>query len=368
MASSGPTLNRRTCGFGPGHHAHPVHAIAAALEVPEAVRIGEFVDGMLTVFHTDGSRSTWWHHDEREFRNAAHYAVGMGFLHDGSLLRLGGAFLSVSRTPSPCWNAGAHLDPNHVAWAGPPVIPPEPTGKLHAKRSDHPEPGHELPFWRLDAALAKGPGTVVDRVELTGGGSLVLEVGNVRLRRSHHNPARIEGALLEALDGIPYRQPPGPPRYEPVQPIEERGTVDYGDAPPMALLDEEILRIGDCYFWLARNGFGRSCGYTESPAAQYHRQRMMALYMGVQFRPAMSEPARLEDIARVKGDSIRVRVGDLPPSGDAPAGVLLPTGGAVRTPEGAAELAGRMVEAVRPMLKGFQYTSGAGIALYRGAR
>ena len=152
MARSGETRRYFTCGFGPGHHVHPVRTLEAAVEVPEVVRVGPCEDGILSVAHLDGSWSTWWHHDSRVLSSAAADAVGLAFLHGDSLLRIGGRILSVSRTPSPCWNAGAHADPNHPAWAGPPVIDPEPTGKLSKDRSDHPGPGHELPFWQIGRA------------------------------------------------------------------------------------------------------------------------------------------------------------------------------------------------------------------------
>ena len=88
----------------------------------------------------------------------------------------------------------------------PPVIEPEPTGKLSKDCSDHPGPGHELPFWRLDAALAKGPGTPVDHVEV-GDGLVTLDIGGARLHRRHHNTVRIQGALTEATEGIPFEWP-----------------------------------------------------------------------------------------------------------------------------------------------------------------
>ena len=67
----------------------------------------------------------------------------------------------------------------------PPVIDPEPTGKLSKDRSDHPGPGHELPFWRLDAALA----AAVMSIQIVKGVEIGLGFEQTRIDRVLRRPA-----------------------------------------------------------------------------------------------------------------------------------------------------------------------------------
>jgi hypothetical protein len=106
-----------TCGFGPGHHPHPVHTLALAQQPPEVVRIADIDDGVVTLIHEGGGVSHRWNHGGIE--GALIHSDGVAFLHAGAVLRVGGRLFSMSDEPTPCTDALAHRDPAHPAWAGP---------------------------------------------------------------------------------------------------------------------------------------------------------------------------------------------------------------------------------------------------------
>ena len=66
MARSGETRRYFTCGFGPGHHVHPVRTLEAAVEVPEVVRVGPTDGAMVCLLDRDANWTWWWHHDSRD--------------------------------------------------------------------------------------------------------------------------------------------------------------------------------------------------------------------------------------------------------------------------------------------------------------
>ena len=210
-------------------------------------------------------------------------------------------------------------------------------------------------------------GTPVDHVEV-GDGLVTLDIGGARLHRRHHNTVRIQGALTEATEGIPFEwpwPPVGPDAT--VTPIEERGTSDFGDAPPVALLDDEVLRVGACYFWLGRDTdrsvFG--CGYLWDLYRQYFRQRIKGMYFDYWQGTAWAENNRLSRIAGDKADSIEVRVHVPHPNPGSPAGVLVPIGGPIKTDADRDALAEQMVGGLRSLFAMIPRKSGAGRVLYR---
>lgn len=362
-----------TCGFGPGHHAHPRRTLALAQHPPVVVRVASVHRGTITVIHEDGSRSEWWHHDHETLEDTARHSDGVAFLHADAVLRVGGRLFSVTSTPTPCGDGTAHLDPHHPAWAGPPVGPPPPvedgTEPREKKHNRHPEPGHHLPFWRLEAALAKGPGVIVDLVDPRSSGEIVLEIAGARLRRYHHNPQRITAALTEVDGGDPYEYPDGAYRLRP-HPDVRRGATVFGDVPTASLLDDEVLRIGDAYFWLGRSGdrSPRTCGYLDGPSSQYLRQKHMGMYVGIQWQPAPTERVFLTEIARVVANEFRPfadeeEVVASATDADPPAGFVVPAGD-TSTEEGREDLAGRITAAARSMFAGWRTPSYPAIALY----
>ncbi|MFM7061315.1 MAG: hypothetical protein ACKOZL_09040 [Actinomycetes bacterium] len=326
-----------TCGFGPGHHPHPVHTLALAQQPPEVVRIARIDDGLVTLIHEGGAASYCWNHGG--IHRALTHSDGVAFLHAGSVLRVGGCLFSVSDEPTPCKGVDAHADPAHPAWAGP-SIDATPHETNRDGTNDHYEPGHHLPFWRLEAALACGPGREVDDVDVRNG-EVVLEVDGARLRRFNHNPRRITAALSEVVDGVPYRRPQAP-WDPPVAEWERWSAPSFGDAPVASLLDDEILRIGDCYFWLgvSEAGIGR-CGYMNSTSTQYAQQRTSAKYHSRLYLPAPSERVHITEIARRVADGFDPWFGAARQREETATGVVVPIGD-VSTPEARAEAAKRI--------------------------
>ena len=377
MVTGSATARRAfTCGFGPGHHAHPRETFVLAQLPPTPVRAAALSNGMLVVVDADGARSEWWHHDQLAVRDAIDHSDGFAFLHGDAVLRVGNRLFSVTRTPTPCDDGTAHLDPDHPAWAGPPVeapvLPSE--AELRAARDKHNrhyEPGHHLPFWRLEAALEKGPGVIVDLVDPRSGGEVVLELGRTRLRRYHHNPRRITAALEEATGGTPYRYPAGSYTIAPHPDLTPTATR-FGDAPVASLLDDEVLRVGDAYFWLGRatDRAPKTCGYLDGPGSQYFRQRNMAMFVGgFQYLPAPLEHVFITELARKEADRFEPwadeRDGVTRPEQpvDPPSGFLVPAGD-VSTDEGRSELASAIAQAARSMFVGRRFSTYAGHALY----
>ena len=360
-----------TCGFGPGHLAHPIHTLALASLPPVFVRIGNVQSGVITVIHEDGTRSDWWHHDWRAVNDAIGTSDGIAFLHAGAVLRIGGRLVSVSRTPSPCDDGTAHLDPHHPAWAGPPVGPAvDPVWQWpNVSHNRHYEPGHHLPFWRLEHALAKGPGVVVEDIR-AGGGDVGFTVHGERLRRYHHNTSRIHDAILEATEGTPYRVPAGAHRTPP-DPNRRWGDTEFGDAPVASLLDDEVLRVGDCYFWLGRSTDRgpNTCGYQAGVQTQFLRQRNEAMFHRTQFLPAPLEPAFITEILRKEADRHVPWHDRREPAGsevsDAQTGFVVPVGDDdLTTEEGRAALARRIAAAAGPSIEGHVWSGHTGTALY----
>lgn len=350
-----------TCGFGPGHHAHPIHTLAIAQLPPAMVRIADITDGVVTAIHEDGGASRWWHHDAGAIRSALVESDGVVFLHDERVLRVGGRLFSVSADPSPCRNAGAHLDPQHPAWIGPPTGATPHEGKV-PKSNYHPEPGHHLPFWRLEQALAQGPGRAVAEIDVRGT-EIILEFGDERLRRRHHNLPRIRAALREVIDGEPYQHPRAP-WHTPIPEWEQWSAPSFGDAPVASWLDDEILRIGDCYFWLAPLAAPRrSCGYRDDPQSQYQRQKMSAMYQQYQYAPAPTESVHLTEIARRVANRFDPWFGQEGSDEAEVTGILAPVGD-VSTPGARGAAAERIVASLTPLVRSARRRCDTGIALY----
>jgi len=326
-----------TCGFGPGHHPHPVHTLALAQQPPEVVRIADIDDGVVTLIHEGGGVSHRWNHGGIE--GALIHSDGVAFLHAGAVLRVGGRLFSMSDEPTPCRDALAHSDPAHPAWAGPSTdeTPHEPE---RPGTNDHYEPGHHLPFWRLEAALVRGPGREVEHLDI-GHGEVVLEVGGARLQRFNHNTTRMSAALREVVDGVPYRHERA--RWEvPVPEWEVWHAPRFGDAPVASLLDDEILRIGDCYFWLgAPDARRRNCGYLADASTQYALERAEGMHHRRMFTPAPRERVHITEIARRVADGFDPWFGAERRREETAHGVLIPIGD-VSTPDARAEAAKRI--------------------------
>ena len=235
------------CGFQPGHLAHPQQVEHELLSgKTSSVTIDSISDeGTITLGYDNGTARTCWHHDPQRARllvDAVERPAAS--LIGNTLLQIGDSYFSIADEPTPCWGVNASNSPRHPAWVNASTLRWE-TDPTAGRESWHGVgattrfcgclSGHLLSLTRLQEVLALGPGEPVEIGEIDDDGSVRLSSGDQTILRYHHQPQLLRWSIerrRETSNGSIQSRP-----------------LDFGDHPGAALLDGDVLRIGEDYFW-----------------------------------------------------------------------------------------------------------------------